>query len=62
LSCIIDYMQRNGENHNRLSNYIVWIRTENTFIKFTVYASADDGGVGVARWKFDPVLATAKIP
>jgi hypothetical protein len=55
-------MQRNGENHNRLSNYIVWIRTENTFIKFTVYASADDGGVGVARWKFDPVLATAKIP
>jgi hypothetical protein len=62
LSCIIDYIQVNGQNHNRRSNYLVWIRTENTFIKFTVYVSLDDGGVGVARWKFDPVLATAKIP
>jgi hypothetical protein len=62
LSCIVDYMWRNGDNHNRRSDYLVWIRTESTFIKFKIYASQESEGVGVVRWQFDPVLATAKIP
>jgi hypothetical protein len=60
LSCILDYMQRQGDRNEKMSEYMVWIRTESTFIKFSIHTDRD--GVGVKRWQFDPVVATAKIP
>jgi hypothetical protein len=60
LSCIVDFTQPEQGRNDKKSNYLVWIRTESTFIKFSIYADRD--GVGVVRWQFDPVVATAKIP
>jgi hypothetical protein len=60
LSCIVDYMQRQGDRNDKKSEYLVWIRTESTFIKFSIDTERDY--VGVRRWQFDPVVATAKIP
>jgi hypothetical protein len=42
------------------TRYLVWIRTESTFVEFEVHTHPR--GVGVVRWQFDPVVATAKIP
>jgi len=60
LSCILDYMDRQGNRTDKKSEYLVWIRTESTFVKFSIHT--DRNGVGVKRWQFDPVVATAKIP
>jgi hypothetical protein len=56
----VDFTQPEQGRNDKKSNYLVWIRTESTFIKFSIYADRD--GVGVVRWQFDPVVATAKIP
>jgi hypothetical protein len=61
LSCIVDYIQQvQTDRINRKADYVVWIRTEGIFIEFHIYTDRD--GVGVARWLFDPIVATAKIP
>jgi len=60
VSCIVNYKQKNGDSHTNWSEYLVWIRTESMFIKFTL--RTQQSNVGVVRWQFDPVIATAKIP
>jgi hypothetical protein len=60
LSCILDYMELGTVKPTGETRYLVWIRTESTFIEFEVHTYPR--GVGVVRWQFDPVVATAKIP
>jgi hypothetical protein len=40
--------------------YYVWIRTESTAVEFKAIFKPSE--FSVFRWKFDPVLATVKVP
>ena len=43
-----------------LIEYYVWIRTESTSVEFSAYRSPS--AFAVFRWRFDPALATVKVP
>jgi hypothetical protein len=52
---------RDYDGTNRSTTvYEVWIQTESTAVEFR--AEIGRGSFSVFRWKFDPVLATVKVP
>jgi hypothetical protein len=58
LRCVVD--SKATEGNGRTTGYYVWIRTESTAAEFRAILSPD--AFAVFRWKFDPVLATVKVP
>ena len=53
LRCILD-------STGSFTTYFVWIQTESTAVEFRALLRRES--VPVFRWKFDPVLATVKVP
>jgi hypothetical protein len=51
---------RAGQNAQNTVNYYVWIRTGSTAVEFTT--NRPPWAFAVFRWRFDPVLATVKVP
>jgi hypothetical protein len=56
LRCVVD----TSDGGRSITLYYVWIRTESTSVLISAARSSSD--FAVFRWKFDPVLATVKVP
>lgn len=52
--------QKSAPGAQNTINYYVWIRTESTAVDFTT--NRPPWAFAVFRWRFDPVLATVKVP
>lgn len=52
----------NGPDKPKTTNFEVWIRTESTFIEFSLSPLNNTGSFAVARWWFEPLIETARIP
>jgi hypothetical protein len=56
LRCVVD----TSDGGRSITLYYVWIRTESTSVLISAARSSSE--FSVFRWRFDPVLATVKVP